>query len=64
MTPRIRKLFTFPMDDHLRDGLRKVRERDGVSDAEQIRRGIELWLAKKGVKVKWDRKRAGTRKRS
>lgn len=63
MTPRIRKLFTFPIDDDLADGLREVEERDGVNKSEQIRRGIRMWLEAKGVR-KAERKRASTRKRS
>jgi hypothetical protein len=43
--------------------LRTVQERDGIPVSEQIRRGIQGWLKKKGV-MKADRKRAGTRKRS
>jgi len=62
MSPRIRKLFTFPIDDDLSEGLREIEKRDGVSKAEQIRRGIRMWLDSKGV-VKADRKRAATRKR-
>ena len=62
MTPRIRKLFTFPIDAELDAGLREVERRDGVSKAEQIRRGIRMWLESTGV-MKSDRKRAGTRKR-
>jgi hypothetical protein len=49
MTPRIRKLFTFPIDPDLAAGLREVKERDGISIAEQVRRGIRLWLESKGV---------------
>lgn len=60
MTPRIRKLFTFPIDDDLAEGLRAIEKRDGISKAEQIRRGIALWLKSKGVKARG--KRAATRK--
>jgi hypothetical protein len=63
MTPRIRKLFTFPIDDELSEGLKVVEVREGVSKAEQIRRGIRLWLELKGV-IKSDRRRGTTRKRS
>jgi hypothetical protein len=64
MTPRIRKLFTFPIDDELSEGIRLIEERDGISMAEQIRRGIRMWLESKGVTAKAERKRAATRKRS
>ncbi len=49
MTPRIRKLFTFPLDPELAVGLRQVKARDGISIAEQVRRGIRLWLESKGI---------------
>jgi hypothetical protein len=63
VTPRIRKLFTFPIDDELSEAIRFVEARDGVSKAEQIRRGLRMWLKSKGVTLKADRKRASTRKR-
>jgi hypothetical protein len=62
MSPRIRKLFTFPIDSDLDKGLRKVEVRDGVSKAEQIRRGLRMWLMRQGV-IKSERKRAAARKR-
>lgn len=66
MSPRIRKLFTFPIDDELAEGLREVEQREGVSKAEQIRRGIRLWLDSKGLEVpreKSERKRVLPRRR-
>jgi hypothetical protein len=63
VTPRIRKLFTFPIDDELSEAIRLVEARDGISKAEQIRRGLRMWLKSKGVPVKADRQRAVTRKR-
>ncbi len=44
-----RKLLTLVCDDYLRDGLRAVRERDGIPEAEQVRRSIKMWLEAKGV---------------
>ena len=64
MTPRIRKLFTFPIDDELSEALRAVEKRDGISKAEQIRRGLRMWLNSKGVKLKSERSRVVARKRS
>jgi hypothetical protein len=46
-----------------RAALRAVRDRDGILESEQIRRAIDVWLKKKGVNVKPERKRAVTRKR-
>lgn len=59
-----KKTFTFSLPDELKDGLRMVRERDGTPDAEQIRRGIQLWLDSKGVKVKAAPRRAPTRRKA
>ena len=60
MTPRSR--YTFFIDEDQRAALRVIKTRDGVPESEQIRRGIDHWLAKKGVRkstLKW----AATRKR-
>jgi hypothetical protein len=63
VTPRIRKLFTFPIDGELSEGLALVEARDGVSKAEQIRRGIRMFLKSKGVTVKAPDRRAATRRK-
>jgi len=63
MSPNLRPA-TFRIDQELLDGLDEVRGRDGIPASEQVRRAIVLWLEGKGVKVKTDRKRAVTRKRS
>jgi hypothetical protein len=61
VTPRNR--YTFFIDDEQRAALTKVKERDGISESEQIRRAIDGWLKEKGVTAKTERKRADTRKR-
>ena len=58
-----RKKYSFWIDDAQADGLKLVKERDGVLESEQIRRAINDWLDKKGVNVKTERPRAVTRKR-
>jgi predicted DNA-binding protein len=63
MTP-VTKTFTFALPAELKAGLQTIRERVGVSEAEQIRRAIAKWLESNGVNVKAERKRADTRKRS
>jgi hypothetical protein len=69
MTPRPRSKYpktivvTLRISETMDAQLRTVQERDGIPVSEQIRRGIQGWLKKKGV-MKADRKRAGTRKRS
>jgi hypothetical protein len=55
--------YSFYIDPDQRAGLAEVKERDGISESEQIRRAIATWLESKGV-TKAERKRASTRKRS
>jgi hypothetical protein len=62
MTPK--RVTTFRIDDELFEGLHTIWARDGVPPSEQVRRGIRMWLESKGVKVKAERPRASTRKRS
>jgi hypothetical protein len=63
MTPT-RRTVTFRIDDELIAGLQQVWDRDGVPISEQLRRAVHDWLEKKGISLKAERKRAGTRKRS
>ena len=57
-------MYNFAIDPELREGLRRLKARDGIPESEQIRRGIQLWLKQKGVTVKAPRPRAQTRGRS
>jgi hypothetical protein len=61
MTPR--RKYSFWIDDEQAEGLKAIKDRDGVLESEQIRRAINDWLQKKGV-MKAERKRAVTRKLS
>jgi hypothetical protein len=60
MAPRRR--YSFWIDDQQAEGLKVVKERDGVLESEQIRRAINRWLEEKGV-MKAERKRTVLRKR-
>jgi len=62
VTPRNR--YTFFIDDDQRSQLTAIKERDGISESEQIRRAIKAWIEQKGAAQKPERKRAATRKRS
>jgi hypothetical protein len=42
MSPRTFRGFR--LDDELREGLRLVKERDGIPESEQVRRAIRRWL--------------------
>jgi hypothetical protein len=57
------KPATFRLETELLDAMQGLRERDGVPVSEQVRRGILLWLAQRGVTVKTERKRTATRTR-
>lgn len=60
-----KRLTNFRIDDELLAGLEAIRNRDGVSVSEQVRRAIRHWLERKGegVKARADRRRASTRRR-
>lgn len=60
----LRTRCNFYLDREQIEGLRLVRERDGVLPSEQIRRAVDLWLVRSGVKKKAERKRAATRRHS
>ena len=61
VTPR--KLYNFFIDPELALGLKALKTRDGIPEAETVRRALKEYLSKKGV-MKAERKRADTRKRS
>jgi hypothetical protein len=63
VTPSKNKQTAFRIDAEILDGLREVKDRDGVPISEQVRRALTVWLESKGI-TKAERKRAATRKRS
>jgi hypothetical protein len=56
-----RRRYSFWIDEAQADGLKVVKERDGVLESEQIRRAIDRWLEKKRV-VKGERRRPPARR--
>jgi hypothetical protein len=64
-----KQTFTFAINEELKRLLTEVRKREGIPEAEQIRRGLRLWFESKGYRfdddglMKAERKRAATRKR-
>jgi hypothetical protein len=58
------KPATFRLETEILAALEVIRDRDGVSVSEQVRRALKQWIAAKGVKLKTERPRASTRKRS
>lgn len=58
------KSTTFRLEETILDALDEIRERDGVSVSEQVRRALKQWIEQKGVTLKAERKRPASRKRS
>ena len=50
-------------DPKLAEGLTIIKDRDGVSEAEQIRRGIKMYLESKGLKLKQHAGRKGGKRK-
>jgi Arc/MetJ-type ribon-helix-helix transcriptional regulator len=48
--PSRRPIYNFAIDRELLDAIRSIKVRDGISESEQIRRGIRLWLQTRRVK--------------
>ncbi len=44
-----RTRYNFWIEARQREGLRAIKERDGISESEQIRRAINEWLDKRGA---------------
>jgi hypothetical protein len=62
MSPKTR--FNFMIDPEQREALRRIKEREGIAESEQVRRAINGWLERKGEKQKTERKRVVARTRS
>jgi len=61
MSPKRR--LAFWIEEEQAAGLKAIKERDGIPEAEQIRRAIAAWLDSTATE-KTARKRAATRKRT
>jgi hypothetical protein len=57
-----KKYYTFMIDPELAKALKAAKQKDGVPEAEQIRRALKAWFYKRRSK-KAERKRASTRQR-
>jgi hypothetical protein len=51
VTPSTKKQTAFRLDPEILDGLREVKERDGIPTSEQVRRALSAWLESKGVRT-------------
>ncbi len=52
MTSSIKAMYSFRIDPAHARLLKRIKARDGIAESEQIRRGLLLWFAQKGVKLK------------
>ena len=57
-----KKYYSFMIDPDMAVALKRIKERDGIAESEQIRRGIELWLKTNDGGTKAQGRRAVTRK--
>jgi hypothetical protein len=62
MSPK--KLTNFRIDEELLTGLERLRLDRGISVSEQVRRAIQDWLVKQGVKVKAAPRRVSARRKA
>jgi len=62
MSPK--ELTAFRIEPDIMEGLRQVKDRDGIPMSVQVHRALLAWLDAKGASVKTDRRRATPRKRS
>lgn len=61
-----RRRTSLYIDEELSAGLKQLKARDGMPEAEAVRRAVAEYLEKRGIALaahKTDRKRAPTRKR-
>jgi hypothetical protein len=59
-----RKRYTFWIDDKQAESLEAIRQRDGVLPSEQIRRALDEWFSKRGIKREAAPRRAQTRRKA
>ena len=60
----LKRQANFRIEPELMEAMDTIREKTGAPVSWQVRQGIRMWLKAQGVKLKSDRKRAATRKRS
>jgi hypothetical protein len=57
-----RQMHSFYLDPELSAGLKAIKDRDGISESEQVRRAVRQWLESKGLRLKTVARKGGTRK--
>lgn len=56
--------YGFMIDPELADALKRLKDRDGMPEGEQIRRALRDWFRRKGIEMKAATKAKRTRKRT
>jgi hypothetical protein len=51
-----RLLFNFVISPDMKEALRTIKERDGISESEQARRALAAWIESKGIRLKGGKK--------
>jgi hypothetical protein len=57
-----KRYYTLMMEPELAQALKVLKQRDGIPEAEQIRRALRIWFRRKNVKVAEARPRARKRR--
>ena len=60
----LKRQANFRIEPELMSAMDQIREKTGAPVSWQVRQAIRMWLKAQGVRVKADRKRGPTRKRS
>jgi len=59
--PPVKRLTAFRLDPALLDALQRIKARDGIGLAEQVRRALAAWVQSKGVRVTAERPATSSR---
>ncbi len=59
---RYRMMHSFYLDPELSDGLKEIKDRDGINESEQVRRAVRQWLSAQGIELDGDPEEGGTQK--
>ena len=51
-----RLLFNFVISPEMKEALKTLKERDGISESEQARRALAAWIVSKGIRLKGGKK--------
>jgi len=57
--PDVKRRLTFWIDEELANALKQIKDRDGISEAEQLRRALRAWFEVKGLSVPQRTRREG-----